>query len=252
MSNYWANYHPETFGWSKNDPRVPFSYRGVPFVGGVNARPGVAALFTAGLDRLVPHIPGGLVKGQCWGADREDKDPDSFHLYGLALDLNAPENPQTGGGHPWGQRFELPPDTGSILRPLAIQWGGNWTPDTPPDYMHIEVQTSPAGVTALVASLHTAGQPAPGNVSSIAWSPWAVCQLGSRKLAKGCDGTDVELLQRILNAWYPRLVPLAVDGYYGDKTVTRVEYLQGLAKIGVDGIVGPETMGVLHVANHLS
>lgn len=253
MSNpLWGNYHPGSFGWSKTDPRVPFNYRGVEFVGGVNARPGVAALFTAGLDRLVPHIPGGLVKGQCWGADRTDKDPDSFHLYGLALDLNAPENPQTSGVHPWGKEYELPANTGAILSPLAIQWGGGWTIDTPPDFMHIEVHLTPAGVVTMVASLHTGTPPPPGNVTGIKWGPWYTGRLGTRRVEQGDDGTDVESLQRILNAWYPHLTPLAVDGYDGSVTTARVEYLQRLADLAVDGIVGPNTYKELHVPANLN
>lgn len=98
-------------------------------------------------------------------------------------------------------------------------------------------------------------------------SPWGIADIGSdskyesyrkgvkagsRTIAKWghrprSAGDDVKELQRILNAWYPKLEPLERDGYYGPKTEARVKYLQKRAKIVVDGITGPQTWGTLNV-----
>jgi peptidoglycan hydrolase-like protein with peptidoglycan-binding domain len=56
-------------------------------------------------------------------------------------------------------------------------------------------------------------------------------------------GDDVKEVQRLLNAWYPKLSRLAVDGYFGAKTTDRVRYLQSKAGIAVDGFVGKTTWG---------
>lgn len=240
----WNNYDPSSMGWTKGQFE-PFSYKGVSFPMGVNNHPGVATIFTHMLDALVPHIPGGLVSGQCWGGDTADAVHNSFHLYGLALDLNAPENPQTGNTHHYGSEYELPADTGTIIRPFGAEWGGDWTQNTPPDYMHVELQLTPADVTALAAQLiHGTVTPTPTQE----WSPWQNVPPARRTVRQGDDGTDIESLQRVLNAWYPNLTALRVDGYDGPVTTGRVLYLQGRAGITVDGVVGRETWHTLGYA----
>src|SRR6185437_8532512 len=124
----------------------------------------------------------------------QDRVSDSFHEYGLALDLNAPENPQTSGPHPFGGRDVLPANTGTIARPFGIEWGGLWSPSTPEDYMHVEQHLDPAGVAALAATL---GKPAPAPAptptptpapAGVTWGPWATVALGSRVLRLGTRG----------------------------------------------------------------
>lgn len=61
----------------------------------------------------------------------------------------------------------------------------------------------------------------------------------------GSSGPAVAELQRILNAWYPSLPRLAVDGKFGPKTDSRVRHLQQRAGLAVDGIAGPRTWAVL-------
>lgn len=61
----------------------------------------------------------------------------------------------------------------------------------------------------------------------------------------GSSGPAVAELQRILNAWYPALPRLAVDGRFGPKTDARVRHLQQRAGLAVDGIAGPRTWAVL-------
>jgi hypothetical protein len=64
---------------------------------------------------------------------------------------------------------------------------------------------------------------------------------GRPTLRRGSKGDAVREVQRILNAWYPSLDRLAVDGDFGPATETRVRYMQRRAGIAVDGIVGPTT-----------
>lgn len=229
-----------TFGWSKSDPRVPFAYKGVSFPGGVNAHPGVATLFTAMLDALVPHIPGGLVSGQCWGGNNDDPVPTSFHLFGLAVDINAPENPQTAHSHTYGAAHELPQNTGAIIAPYGFQWGGSWTPDTPPDYMHCQLMLTPAAVAALAVQIAHGNPPPPAN--PVDWQPIVNATPGSRTIQLGSRGPDVSALQRCLNAWYPSITPaLIIDGDYGPATTARVRYYQTRAGLEIDGITGRHT-----------
>lgn len=76
-------------------------------------------------------------------------------------------------------------------------------------------------------------------------------RVGSRVLylrgSERMHGTDVRELQRVLNAWYPRL-NLDVDGWYGPQTEQAVRTLQARAGIRMDGEAGPQTFGVLGMA----
>lgn len=98
----------------------------------------------------------------------------------------------------------------------------------------------PANVSQQIAATQQkATQQKAGNLSSA--QPGAL-------LTNGTRGTQVRKLQRVLNAWYPSKTPLAEDGIYGPKTEDRVRYLQERADIAVDGITGPNTLGVLNMS----
>ena len=90
-----------------------------------------------------------LKPGWCWGAScRAIKRSDgtltttpSNHSWGLALDINAPENPFGGSSH-------------TIERPMAdlwneygFRWGGDYT--TTKDWMHFEFMGTPADAKAM-------------------------------------------------------------------------------------------------------
>jgi hypothetical protein len=144
---HFSDYTPADFGWDARDPEadpsllVPFSYAGVSF-GSMHRD--VVNVFRALLDELVPLIPGGLVDGQCGcynpssvtvGGQR------SFHTYAIAIDINWGENRMGANQHPTGPHT-LPSATSAIARKYGCEWGGDWT--NPQDWMHIEVQLSPA------------------------------------------------------------------------------------------------------------
>ncbi|GAB3459254.1 peptidoglycan-binding domain-containing protein [Actinophytocola sediminis] len=100
------------------------------------------------------------------------------------------------------------------------------------DHLHVELSRSAASTltaTRVQQILSGGGQPAPGP------NP------GRPTLRRGAKGDAVREVQRILNAWYPSLTRLAVDGDFGPKTEARVRYLQERAGLAVDGIVGPRT-----------
>lgn len=107
------------------------------------------------------------------------------------------------------------------------------------DHLHVELSRSAAGtLTAerVQQVLGGGGQPGPGPAPNP----------GSRPtLRRGAKGDLVREVQRILNAWYPTLLALAVDGDFGPKTEARVRYMQERAGLAVDGIVGPQTWGRL-------
>jgi hypothetical protein len=95
-----------------------------------------------------------LQPGWCWGAAcRPIKRSDgtltttpSNHSWGLALDINAPENPFGGTSH-------------TIDRPMAdlwnefgFRWGGDYS--TTKDWMHFEFMGTPADAEAMTEKAH--------------------------------------------------------------------------------------------------
>lgn len=60
-------------------------------------------------------------------------------------------------------------------------------------------------------------------------------------IRRGSKGDAVRELQAILNAWYPSMPRLAVDGDFGSATEARVKHMQRSAGLTIDGIVGPNT-----------
>ena len=73
--------------------------------------------------------------------------------------------------------------------------------------------------------------------------PANVAYIAPRTLRKGNRGTDVEELQRTLNA-DPRY-PTKVDGIYGADTAASVRAFQADHGLNADGIVGPKTWDAL-------
>ncbi|MGI6550709.1 MAG: peptidoglycan-binding domain-containing protein [Syntrophomonadales bacterium] len=73
--------------------------------------------------------------------------------------------------------------------------------------------------------------------------------LGSRNLMRGMEGTDVELLQHLLNNLpEPMGSRIAIDGIFGPITENAVKKFQRYFKLSADGIVGPNTflfLGIL-------
>ena len=66
--------------------------------------------------------------------------------------------------------------------------------------------------------------------------------LAPKMLTEGSVGPPVVDLQAALNLLPSLLLVLSLDGKFGPKTTARVKEFQKLARIAVDGDVGPETM----------
>ena len=90
-----------------------------------------------------------LKDGWCWGyANRPIKTPTggftdtpSNHSWGLAIDVNAPENPFGGASH------AIPEEMGNFWESWGFRWGGHY--ETTQDWMHFEFMGTPEDALAL-------------------------------------------------------------------------------------------------------
>jgi hypothetical protein len=138
-------------GWPVDRSRdmVTLRFEGVEFPAGVHRT--VAPLMYALLDESSRWIdPHPL---WCWGyANRPIKLPNggftntpSNHSWGLAIDLNAPENPFGGSSH------TIPEAMGELWEAYGFRWGGNYSGTR--DWMHFEFMGTPAQVKVYLAKL---------------------------------------------------------------------------------------------------
>ncbi|MFF0428607.1 peptidoglycan-binding protein [Streptomyces sp. NPDC004520] len=98
--------------------------------------------------------------------------------------------------------------------------------------IYLDVRPSKAAVLAHSISKHAA--------KDLSKLPGQTLQLGS-------SGPDVSRLQQLLNQKISDLAPLTVDGAFGAVTAARVREFQHRAGITVDGVVGPQTWGILQI-----
>ncbi|WP_323100459.1 peptidoglycan-binding domain-containing protein [Intrasporangium sp. YIM S08009] len=98
-----------------------------------------------------------------------------------------------------------------------------------------------AAVTKVEATFE-GGPSRPGRVDAGFWVGVISRSLGDGTLKSGSKGADVTTLQRALRAAGAKL---AVDGTFGAETKKAVETLQAANRIGVDGVVGEETLFLL-------
>jgi hypothetical protein len=93
------------------------------------------------------------------------------------------------------------------------------------------------------------GLSADGIIGPKTWGALLAGQSGTTPdrptIRRGAKGDVVRELQGILNARFPDLSKLAVDGDFGPATEQRVRHMQQAAGLSVDGIVGPKTWGKL-------
>jgi peptidoglycan hydrolase-like protein with peptidoglycan-binding domain len=112
------------------------------------------------------------------------------------------------------------------------------------DHVHFEITRSAAAsiTLATVRAVLGGAAPTPEPTPESRYESYKRgAKPGSRTVRRWSAGDDVAELQRVLNAWYPRLSRLAVDGYFGAKTADRVRYMQQKANLTVDGVVGKNT-----------
>lgn len=137
---------PSSFGWKRASGIVPFSWNGHQFVGGV--ADGTQKIWNALLSALVPQIPGGLM-APIWAYENRNNvnSPGnaSFHAYGLAADINAPQNPNGAAGYGRSGPGVIPAQLAhSLAAKLGLEWGGDFRGT--PDPMHFEVHLSPGAL----------------------------------------------------------------------------------------------------------
>jgi len=149
-SGLLGSQNPSEWGWNVGQGIVPFSFQGTPFPAGVAA--GTESIWTSFLSQLVPTIPGGLRPGENWGyenrANVNSPGSKSFHAYGLALDVNAPENPN--GSPPGNGLGQVPGTAGALARRFNMLWGGEFSGTK--DAMHFELHQRPGGPSKNPAS----------------------------------------------------------------------------------------------------
>jgi D-alanyl-D-alanine carboxypeptidase/Putative peptidoglycan binding domain len=258
VPNFDSN-DPRQFGWSLDfRDFVPFTYAGLSFPQGVH--PLVSEVFTVALNRLVsawlvmPPASEGLGAGM-WG--QEDREvtgggPRSFHEYGLAIDVCAPQNPY-GVSDPPASPRRLPDNTSSLVEPLGLLWGGSPRWGSHRDRMHIENHNSPAELRALYAKWDQGAphpvpgptvpsQPGRGHFPLPAGYYYGPLN-GPVESISGFPASDrtyrpgLELAQSRLG--------VAADGFYGPITAAAVRRFQGKHHLVVDGLIGPKTWASL-------
>lgn len=131
-------------GWpvDRSADMVPLAIGGETFPQGVHHL--IAELVTIMLDVSLGEGWLKLHTGWSWGyANRPIKRPDggfsstpSNHSWGLAIDINAPENPFGGTRH------AIPEVMGNFWESYGFRWGGHYSSTR--DWMHMEYLGSPA------------------------------------------------------------------------------------------------------------
>lgn len=240
---------PREFGWSLGFRGfVPFVYKGRLFPQGMHplfvpVLTHVIGLLEATGEWQLPDPKLGLQCG-CWGQeDRLVKDGSaiSFHQYGLAADLAAPWNPWRVAD-PAPSPFRLPDNTSAIVEPFGLLWGGSPRWGANRDRMHIQCNSSPRELAALLLPGRPPTRPPP----TPGIHPYPLpprCYFGPLS-------GPVESISGIPQsdwAWRPALkvaqsrLHVVVDGMYGPNTQAAVRRWQATHHLEVDGLIGPNT-----------
>ena len=240
MTNLDSN-NPPDFGWSYPPTDIiDFQYGGHVFYNGISKR--AAAVFTTFLDRLCAlpgfklHSGSGSNDGD-WGyQDRGVIGGSglSFHAYGLAIDVNAPWNPQGVSGYT-GEPYGLPDETDGIALGLGLLWGGNVRFGSNPDRMHIECHRSPGELITWGGSRGPLTFP-------LGQGHW----FGMRSTGPGAvDGFGDQAGYRPEIRHIQARVGTIQDGLYGPQTTRSVVAYQQRHHVASDGLVGPVTWALM-------
>src|SRR4029079_10804563 len=136
-------------GWPavRSAEMVDLVVGGISFPGGVHRD--VAGLMETLIAASVDQGWLTLKDGWCWGyANRPIKTPTggftdtpSNHSWGLAIDINTPENPFGGVSH------AIPEEMGNFWESWEFRWGGHY--ETTQDWMHFEFMGTPEDALTL-------------------------------------------------------------------------------------------------------
>lgn len=123
---------------------------------------------------------------------------------------------------------------------------GSYTPSYTPTYSSPRTTTPHTTTPHTTTPQHTpstnGGTGVSGVYSGTTTGTADIYLLGSRILYKGCRGSDVKELQRLLFALNYRLL---ITGYFGDQTETAVIKFQKENELQPNGKVDSETLGAI-------
>ena len=174
----------------------------------------------------------------------------SLHGYGIAIDIDWNQNPQTSGGDPYSGKLKK--NHVDAVKKIKVAngnslwwWGGDWTGLTMVDRMHFQLDCTPAEATTINwATVPGGSQPQP--------EPEPEPPEEEMILKEGANGNAVKSAQRALNnwsEWNEKGWSVSVDGTWqkGSKMTDRVKEFQkalGLPQNGeIDGLTGAYLVG---------
>jgi hypothetical protein len=162
----------------------------------------------------------------------------SNHSWGLAVDLDAPQNPYLSrdihrAAHPLRKSFPgglvlrstMPDKVVAIANEWGFGWGGRYP--TRPDPMHFEFMGSVQDADRLVGDSGMPKPPPPGKTPPPA----------RPTIKRGATGPFVRYLQRKLE--------ITADGIFGSDTDQAVRRFQRKNDLTIDGVVGMQTWAAL-------
>lgn len=161
----------------------------------------------------------------------------SNHSWGLAVDLDAPDNPQLTAElhrqpHPLRKEFPggrvmrstMPMEAEAIADRLMFRWGGTFV--TKPDPMHFEFMGSVADAERLSRGVEK--------------------KVGDR-LRRGDGGPGVKRAQQLLKE--AGFDPGRIDGDFGENTERAVNAFKAANDLEVNGVVGTKMWRLLRKQN---
>lgn len=191
LSAFNNSQDPSSFGWKRASGIVPFNYAGM--LTGVAG--GTTGLWSALLSALAPSIPGGIktLGGYENRANVNNPSMASFHSYGLAMDVNAPWNPNGVSGYGRAGQYIIPSGAAhSLAARYGMLWGGDF--NGTPDPMHFEIHLPPSAIGAAAAGTATS-TPAVGYNAGAGVEQWR--PLGLDVLSKVGAYKGMQLTQYI-------------------------------------------------------
>lgn len=212
--------------WPANDRSVIATYTIPGTTRQITMRKGDVSVVLLDLAAWIHRTVEALDSGELddWGyAERNVRGSStvvSNHASGTAIDLNALRHPRGKRGT-WGKaaakiRLKVATYDG------VIRWGEDYSPPTPCDGMHAEINKGPDAVRKVADRIRAAGAPT-GKYPTI---------------QRGDTGDAVKLIQRFLGVVKP-----GDPGYgnFADQTYAAVRRYQAMRGLVVDGVVGPAT-----------
>lgn len=143
-SRSWGSGWPACGGMAGNIVQVKLSRSGTSIAGGVHR--GIAELFTL-IGNEIERRGYMFHPGWCWGAECRaisGSNTPSNHSWGLAIDINAPNNPYTSSGV-----HDIPDWAYALFRQYGFGCGADYSGKK--DWMHVEAMGTPSDMAIMTA-----------------------------------------------------------------------------------------------------